>query len=174
MYEGANNGFMKPDWYDNLHPLAAVNTTRDRALHARRRRVWNSAFTTKGFSHLVDTRVYISDNFLSSKSLRRTHTNIRLATRAEYRCHSWTTSKYHSRGLLVWVRYYGRPHFFSIVQHAAESRMALCHHTTPRSNEILGAFHTSTLAWSYRVQHPTSDRRPRLEGYVCLVSQQNE
>ena len=38
----------KTGWYDTLKPLIALNTTRDKGLHDRRRRIWNRGFGQKG------------------------------------------------------------------------------------------------------------------------------
>lgn len=36
----------KPDWYDIIHPYVSLNSTRSKAEHDRRRRVWNPSFAT--------------------------------------------------------------------------------------------------------------------------------
>ena len=43
-----HNDFTKAAWYDFLNPLVALNATRDKDFHDRRRRIWDRAFTTKG------------------------------------------------------------------------------------------------------------------------------
>ena len=35
---------IKADWYDLTHPIVSMQTTRDRALHSARRRLWSAAF----------------------------------------------------------------------------------------------------------------------------------
>ena len=45
---GSANLCSKAVWYDILLPLLAVNTTRSKMDHDRRRRIWNHAFTTEG------------------------------------------------------------------------------------------------------------------------------
>ena len=37
----------KSDWYDQSHPMTTLQQMRDRKMHARRRRVWDEAFTAK-------------------------------------------------------------------------------------------------------------------------------
>lgn len=46
--DGPGNKCKKAVWYDFLLPEVAVNTTRDKQLHDRRRRIWDKAFTPKG------------------------------------------------------------------------------------------------------------------------------
>ena len=64
MYEGINNCFTKPDFYDNLHPLVSVNAVRDRAFHGQRRRAWNSAFTSKGKSRILHLECLLTSEAL--------------------------------------------------------------------------------------------------------------
>ena len=45
---GAGSKCTKTCWYDVLKPLIALNTTRDKDLHARTRRIWNRGFSKKG------------------------------------------------------------------------------------------------------------------------------
>ena len=42
-----NTHFRKSEWYDNSKPFDSMHTTRDRALHDRRRRLWAPAFSDK-------------------------------------------------------------------------------------------------------------------------------
>ena len=46
--DGPGNKISEAVWYDILLPLPAVNTTRDKGDHDRRRRIWNRAFTNEG------------------------------------------------------------------------------------------------------------------------------
>lgn len=45
---GLDNKFTKDAWYDLLLPRVSINTTRDKAFHDHRRRIWNYGFTNKG------------------------------------------------------------------------------------------------------------------------------
>ncbi|KAL8791206.1 MAG: hypothetical protein Q9213_000163 [Squamulea squamosa] len=45
--DGPGNSCSKAVWYDFLLPEIAVNTTRDKAAHDRRRRVWDRAFSAR-------------------------------------------------------------------------------------------------------------------------------
>ncbi|KAL8687375.1 MAG: hypothetical protein Q9218_006436, partial [Villophora microphyllina] len=47
MFEGANNKFARPDWFDGSRPFIGLSAERSRQIHAHRRRVWDRAFTTK-------------------------------------------------------------------------------------------------------------------------------
>ena len=42
-----NTKFRKSEWYDNSKPFDSMHTTRDKALHDRRRRMWAPAFSDK-------------------------------------------------------------------------------------------------------------------------------
>ena len=53
---GPGSRCTKTCWYDVLKPLIALNTTRDRDLHARRRRIWNRGFNSKAL-HEYESRV---------------------------------------------------------------------------------------------------------------------
>lgn len=44
---GAKSRVTKAAWYDNDYPLTSMQTSRDRGLHDRRRRVWAPAFSEK-------------------------------------------------------------------------------------------------------------------------------
>ena len=44
---GHNTKFRKSMWYDNSRPFDSMHTTRDKALHDRRRRIWAPAFSDK-------------------------------------------------------------------------------------------------------------------------------
>lgn len=44
---GQNTKFRKGIWYDGAKPFSSMHTTRDKALHDRRRRVWAPAFSDK-------------------------------------------------------------------------------------------------------------------------------
>lgn len=46
--DGPGNTCSKAVWYDFLLPEVAVNTTRDKAAHDQRRRIWDHGFTKKG------------------------------------------------------------------------------------------------------------------------------
>ncbi len=47
-FDGRVNKCSKSVWYDFLWPMVGLNTTRDKVLHDKRRRVWDQGFTTKG------------------------------------------------------------------------------------------------------------------------------
>ena len=47
-YDGYDNRCTKTAWYDFILPMVGLNTTRDKAFHDKRRRIWDQAFTTKG------------------------------------------------------------------------------------------------------------------------------
>ena len=49
--DGPGNSCTKAVWYDLLLPNIAVNTTRSRTEHDRRRRIWDQGFTTKAMSY---------------------------------------------------------------------------------------------------------------------------
>jgi tryprostatin B 6-hydroxylase len=44
---GHNTKFRKAFWYDNAKPFDSMHTTRDKAVHDRRRRIWAPAFSDK-------------------------------------------------------------------------------------------------------------------------------
>ena len=46
--DGPGNACTKAPWYDFLLPEVALNTTRDKPTHDKRRRIWDHGFTTKG------------------------------------------------------------------------------------------------------------------------------
>ncbi|KAL4966006.1 cytochrome P450 [Aspergillus stella-maris] len=43
----------KGPWYDNTYPARSLQTTRDKAWHAQRRRVWDRGFTTKAIGQYM-------------------------------------------------------------------------------------------------------------------------
>ncbi|KAM0254291.1 hypothetical protein ACHAQJ_006931 [Trichoderma viride] len=45
--DGPRSECIKSEWYDILHPSMSLVTTRNKPVHAARRREWNSGFTTK-------------------------------------------------------------------------------------------------------------------------------
>ena len=47
LIHGSESLCTKADWYDNIEPLHAVNTTRSRQLHERRRRIWDMGFSQR-------------------------------------------------------------------------------------------------------------------------------
>jgi tryprostatin B 6-hydroxylase len=44
---GPDSTCRKADWYDNLKPLTAVNTSRVRSVHDKRRKIWDMGFSQK-------------------------------------------------------------------------------------------------------------------------------
>lgn len=58
----------KGPWYDGDSPLTSLHTTRDRALHDRRRRVWAPAFSDKALRG-YETRVQALNDLLIKKLL---------------------------------------------------------------------------------------------------------
>ncbi len=52
--DGPGNACSKAVWYDFLVPEIAVNTTRDKASHDRRRRIWDRGFSTSGIFYAQD------------------------------------------------------------------------------------------------------------------------
>lgn len=44
---GSDSDCTKADWYDNLKPLHAINTTRSKQVHERRRRIWDMGFSQR-------------------------------------------------------------------------------------------------------------------------------
>ena len=51
MFEGINNTFTRPAWFDGSRPYSGLATERDTGIHNHRRRVWDQAFTSKGLCH---------------------------------------------------------------------------------------------------------------------------
>ncbi|CAF9905510.1 MAG: hypothetical protein ALECFALPRED_001001 [Alectoria fallacina] len=51
---GLGSKCTKTGWYDVLKPLIALNTTRDKGLHDRRRRIWNRGFSKKALHDYED------------------------------------------------------------------------------------------------------------------------
>ena len=48
MFEGSNNKFTRPAWFDAGEKHGGLANERDPSVHSHRRRVWDQAFTTKG------------------------------------------------------------------------------------------------------------------------------
>ena len=44
---GSDTRCTEAEWYDNLRPLTAINTTRSKALHEKRRKIWDMGFSQK-------------------------------------------------------------------------------------------------------------------------------
>jgi hypothetical protein len=44
---GPNSKCIKSAWYDGGNPMVSMHSTRDRAAHDKRRRVWDKGFSTK-------------------------------------------------------------------------------------------------------------------------------
>ena len=55
---GPTSTCTKADWYDLTHPMVSMHTTRDKAQHNARRRVWSGAFSDKavrGYEERIGT-----------------------------------------------------------------------------------------------------------------------
>ena len=63
---GAKSKCTKGPWYDQDSPMTSLHTTRDRALHDRRRRVWAPAFSDKALRG-YEIRVQNLNDLLLSK-----------------------------------------------------------------------------------------------------------
>lgn len=59
---------VKSQWYQQDYPLISMHTTRDRALHDRRRRVWSPAFSEKALRGYEDRIQKYIDTFLTKLS----------------------------------------------------------------------------------------------------------
>ncbi|KAL7930099.1 cytochrome P450 [Trichoderma chlorosporum] len=58
--DGPRSECIKSEWYDILNPSQALVTTRNKSVHAVRRREWNSGFTTKAlFEHEAKILKYV-------------------------------------------------------------------------------------------------------------------
>lgn len=51
MFEGINNKFTRPAFFDGSRPYSGLSMERDRNVHDHRRRIWDHAFTTKGLNN---------------------------------------------------------------------------------------------------------------------------
>ncbi|KAI1819538.1 cytochrome P450 [Xylaria intraflava] len=60
----ADSRCLRAQYYDILHPMISLNTTRDPAVHAHRRRVWDQAFSVKALER-NEHHVYTFANELS-------------------------------------------------------------------------------------------------------------
>ncbi|CAK3772144.1 Tryprostatin B 6-hydroxylase [Lecanosticta acicola] len=61
---GPNSKVVKSDWYDGAYPYHSMQTTRDKGLHDRRRRVWAPAFSDKALREYEMTVVEFNDKFV--------------------------------------------------------------------------------------------------------------
>ncbi|PWY84975.1 cytochrome P450 [Aspergillus heteromorphus CBS 117.55] len=60
--DGPKSHCIKAEWYDLLHPRQSLVTTRDKAIHAARRRQWNRGFTAKSLAQYeAKILTYIDD-----------------------------------------------------------------------------------------------------------------
>jgi tryprostatin B 6-hydroxylase len=44
----AGSACVRPDWYDSIFPMQSLANVRDPAIHDKRRRIWDQAFSVKG------------------------------------------------------------------------------------------------------------------------------
>lgn len=61
---GRNSRVTKGWWYDNDYPLSSMHTTRDRALHDKRRKVWSPAFSEKALRDYETKFTGLSETFV--------------------------------------------------------------------------------------------------------------
>ena len=66
LIHGSESPCTKADWYDNLEPLHAVNTTRSKQLHEKRRRIWDMGFSQKSLD-MYEPRVLYHASQLGSQ-----------------------------------------------------------------------------------------------------------
>lgn len=66
LIHGSENPCAKADWYDNLKPLHAINTTRSKQLHEKRRRIWDMGFSQKSLD-MYEPRVLYQASQLASQ-----------------------------------------------------------------------------------------------------------
>ena len=66
LIHGSDSPCTKADWYDNLKPLYAVNTTRSKQLHEKRRRIWDMGFSQKSLD-MYEPRVLYHASQLASQ-----------------------------------------------------------------------------------------------------------
>lgn len=59
--DGPGNSCTKAVWYDLLLPELAVNTTRSKPEHDRRRRIWDHGFTTKALTNYEERMMHYGD-----------------------------------------------------------------------------------------------------------------
>lgn len=50
---GAGSSCKKGDWYDFMLPDVSLHSSRDKVVHDQRRRIWDQAFSMKGWISLV-------------------------------------------------------------------------------------------------------------------------
>lgn len=63
-------------WYDLVSPAFSVNTVRNQAMHDRRRKVWEAAFTPEGeISYILLSICVLSDPLCYTEKLSRAITN---------------------------------------------------------------------------------------------------
>ncbi|KAI9791595.1 MAG: hypothetical protein M1816_003681 [Peltula sp. TS41687] len=56
---GVGSRCIKSDWYEQNRPVISMQTTRDRAIHDQRRRIWSAAFSDKAIrTHEEKIKVY--------------------------------------------------------------------------------------------------------------------
>ena len=66
LIHGSESPCTKADWYDNLKPLHAINTTRSKQLHEKRRRIWDMGFSQKSLD-MYEPRVLYHASQLASQ-----------------------------------------------------------------------------------------------------------
>ena len=57
VFEGLNNKFTRPAWFDGSRPYPGLTGERDKSVHDHRRRIWDRAFTPKGLYDKETSRV---------------------------------------------------------------------------------------------------------------------
>ena len=63
---GPDSTCTKADWYDNLKPLTAVNTTRLRAAHDKRRKIWDMGFSQKALDAYEPRVLYYAEQLATA------------------------------------------------------------------------------------------------------------
>ena len=65
---GANSPCRKADWYDMTYPIISMHSTRSKALHDQRRRIWSNAFSAKALRGYEQRLHGFQDKLLSQIS----------------------------------------------------------------------------------------------------------
>lgn len=136
--DGPGTQCIKAVWYDLLLSEVAVNTTRDKPMHDKRRRIWNHEFAVKDSSSVASYATF-DLTWNSTFKVRRSSHRTRRKTRLLHRQRVLARTRHHCFIVVLLVHLWcnGRVRIRKIIWNVAERRMtynsdhaAQCYATT--------------------------------------------
>ncbi|PYH92141.1 cytochrome P450 [Aspergillus ellipticus CBS 707.79] len=117
---GKDSNCTRAAYYDLLHPMVSLDTTRDPAVHAHRRRVWDQAFSVRAIERL-EPSVYEKAELLVRQLRNQNQRPVDISTWLEY----YTFDLMGEFGLTIKFKNLenGQPHLILVLYHMAHRRL---------------------------------------------------